>query len=218
MIGQTVPTAYSVSRLFSFRKTKKDLIPKGSYTPSLSSLDGDRKDDEKAYPIKALLIPRVLTAAVNYASLSLVDISYRAIQPLFFSTPIARGGLGLSPPTIGAILSCFGILNGVVSVFFFAKIHDRFGTKNVFVAGVAAALPVFLMFPVLNMIARAQGLSIMVWAGVGVQIVCAIFLNLSYGELTHPKLRFGEFFSTISRIDDVHFRLCLYLHICCITK
>lgn len=125
-----------------------------------------------------------MIAASAYAALSLVDISFRAVQPLFFSTPIESGGLGLPPSTIGTILSCFGILNGILNVFFFAKIHDRWGTKNVFMAGIASSIPVFGTFPILNAIARTQGLSSMVWAGVAVQVVISVLLNLSYGELT----------------------------------
>jgi MFS family permease len=146
-----------------------------------------------------------MTAAMNYASLSLVDISFRAVQPLFFSTPIHLGGLGLPPPTIGTILSCSGILNGPLSIFFFAKIHDRWGTKNVFVAGVASAIPVFATFPILNAMAKTQGLSTMVWVGVAVQVVLSVFLSLSYGELTTSKLRFGEFSIMFTRTELVCF-------------
>lgn len=125
-----------------------------------------------------------MLAAAAYAGLSLVDISFKAIQPLFFSTPIDAGGLGLDPPTIGKVLAFFGILNGLLNVIFFAKIHDRWGTKNVFMAGIGAAIPVFAMFPVLSTIARTQGLSLMLWTGVAVQVVFSVLLNLSYGKLT----------------------------------
>ncbi|KIM84184.1 hypothetical protein PILCRDRAFT_401840 [Piloderma croceum F 1598] len=179
-LKETVPSAYSLSRFIKFRKNEDDLSYKSPYT-SVSTADSHLKDSEQPYSITALLIPRVLTAAVNYASLSLVDISFRAVQPLFFSTPIELGGLGLPPPTIGTILSCYGILNGTLSIFFFAKIHDRWGTKKVFMAGVASAIPVFATFPVLNNMARAQGLSTMVWIGVAVQVVLSVFLSLSYG-------------------------------------
>jgi MFS family permease len=152
------------------------------------------KHNDKPYAITELLIPRVMTAAMNYASLSLVDISFRAVQPVFLSTPIHLGGLGLPPHTIGTILSCYGILNGMLSIFFFAKIHDRWGTKTVFMAGLASAIPVFATFPILSAMAKSQGLSTMVWAGVAVQVVFSIFLSMSYGELTTSKLRFGKFF------------------------
>lgn len=204
LICQTVPSAYSLSRFIKFRKNKDDLSCKSPYT-SVSTADSHLKDSEQPYSITALLIPRVITAAVNYASLSLVDISFRAVQPLFFSTPIERGGLGLPPPTIGTILSCYGILNGTLSIFFFAKIHDRWGTKKVFMAGIASAIPVFATFPILNTMARAQGLSTMVWIGVAVQVVLSIFLSLSYGELTTSMFRFGEFSIICTRTEVVGF-------------
>lgn len=76
----------------------------------------------------------------------------------------------------------FGVLNGVIQIFFFAKIHDRFGTKKVYVVGLASALIVFASFPLINSLAKAdQGHSLFVWAAVGFQIVSSIIINFSYG-------------------------------------
>ena len=136
---------------------------------------------EKPLPLRALLTRRVIIAAGNYASLSLVDISFRAIQPLFLSTPIHLGGLGLPPSTIGNILSIFGVLNGVFQIFFFARINDRWGSKRVFFSGVASGIPVFALFPVINYLARHNGYSTTVWIAVGFQIVISIALSLSFG-------------------------------------
>lgn len=182
-LEETVPSAYSLSRFIGFRKGKDDLSCSSctSSIPSANASEGDMRDNDKPYSIAELLIPRVMTAAMNYASLSLVDISFRAVQPVFLSTPIHLGGLGLPPHTIGTILSCYGILNGMLSIFFFAKIHDRWGTKIVFMAGLASEIPVFATFPILNAIAKSQGLSTMVWVGVAVQVVFSIFLSMSYG-------------------------------------
>jgi len=130
-----------------------------------------------------LLTPRVLIAAGNYASLSLVDIAFRAIQPVFLSTPIDLGGLGLSPSSIGKLLSVFGILNGIFQVFFFAKIHDRWGSKKTFIAGITTAIPAFILFPVANAWAQTQGYSAAVWIAVGLQTISGITLGLSYGAI-----------------------------------
>ena len=124
----------------------------------------------------------MLIAAVNYATLSLVDIAYRAVQPLFFSTPIALGVLGLPPPPIGAILSFFGFMNGIFQVFFFARIHDRWGTKNVFIAGLLSAIPCFALFPFMNLLARSQGVSTTVWVIVALQTLISLGVSLSYGQ------------------------------------
>jgi MFS family permease len=137
---------------------------------------------EKLLPLRALLTRRVIIAAGNYASLSLVDISFRAIQPLFLSTPIHLGGLGLPPSTIGYLMSIFGVLNGVFQVLFFARINDRWGPKRVFFWGIASGIPVFASFPVINYLARHNGYSTTVWIAVGFQIVIPIALSVSYGQ------------------------------------
>ena len=144
---------------------------------------------EKPLPFRALLTRRVIIAAGNYASLSLVDISFRAIQPLFLSTPIHLGGLGLPPSTIGNILSIFGVLNGVFQVFLFARAIDRWGSKRVFSLGIASGIPMFALFPVINYLARHHGYSMTVWMAVGFQIVMSVALCFSYGQC----LYFGLF-------------------------
>ncbi|KAI9060994.1 MFS general substrate transporter [Trametes sanguinea] len=143
------------------------------------SLDVD--DDSRPLPLRRLLVPRVIVAAANYGFLAIVDITLRAIQPVFLSTPVALGGLGLEPQTIGAILSLYGVTNGIVQIFLFGRIHDRFGTKRVYLAGVASMLPVFALFPFINELARLEGLSPTVWALVLGQSLLSIIINFSYG-------------------------------------
>ena len=142
----------------------------------------ERPKTEKPLPLRALLTRKVIIAVGNYASLSLVDISLRAIQPVFLSTPIHLGGLGLPPSTIGNLLAIFGILNGVFQIFFFARINDRWGPKRVFFWGAASGIPVFASFPVINYLARHNGYCTTVWIVVGFQIVISIALSLSFGQ------------------------------------
>ncbi|KDQ59075.1 hypothetical protein JAAARDRAFT_192627 [Jaapia argillacea MUCL 33604] len=187
-LKETVSSPVSMSRLFRFRKSTANLTlqnvvasqdPSATTLPSKTKLPWD--EDEKPLPLLALLNRRVVVAGANYSSLAVVDIAFRSIQPLFFSTPIHLGGLGLPPHKIGMILSVFGTLNGIFQVFFFAKIHDRWGTKNVFIAGLISAVPIFASFPLINYLARAQGLSLSVWIVVGAQVVISVLINLSYG-------------------------------------
>ncbi|KDQ31585.1 hypothetical protein PLEOSDRAFT_1036190, partial [Pleurotus ostreatus PC15] len=138
---------------------------------------------EEILPMRKLLTRRVLIASGNYAILAFVDISFRAIQPLFLSTPIALGGLGLAPSMIGPILSVFGVLNGLMQVSFFASIHDRWGSKRVFTCGILSTLPAFALFPLINHYARTEGLSMLVYFLVWCQIVISIGVSMSYGAI-----------------------------------
>ncbi|KAL4266743.1 MFS transporter superfamily protein [Pleurotus pulmonarius] len=153
----------------SARETREDPRPAGP--------------GEELLPMRKLLTRRVLIASGNYAILAFVDISFRAIQPLFLSTPIALGGLGLAPSMIGPILSVFGVLNGLMQVSFFASIHDRWGSKRVFTAGILSTLPAFALFPLINHYARTEGLSVRVYFLVWCQIVISIGVSMSYGAI-----------------------------------
>jgi ABC-type anion transport system duplicated permease subunit len=172
----------------------------------MALLSGQNDDDdchqgERPLSLRSLLIPRILIAAGNYASLSLVDIAMKAIQPVFLSTPILLGGLGLPPSKIGTLLSVQGFLNGIFSIFFFAKIHDRWGAKMTFIAGVASAIPATVMFPIANAFARSQGYSIAVWIAIGIHIISAILHNLSFGQ--YPFSQSPNFcFLTSRRFDS----------------
>ncbi|KIM36642.1 hypothetical protein M413DRAFT_448986 [Hebeloma cylindrosporum] len=196
-LKETVPSPMPIKEFLGLKTGKAEvatqrpeILGEGVPIPPLSisqakcaqSIDEVPKT-ERPLPLRALLTRRVIIAAGNYASLSLVDISFRAIQPLFFSTPIHLGGLGLPPPTIGNLLSIFGILNGVFQVFFFARINDHWGSKRVFFCGIASGIPVFASFPVINYLARHYGYSTTLWIAVGFQIVISLGLSLSYGAI-----------------------------------
>ena len=183
-----VPLGQLIKAKFSKKSTTRKSVPPtpDSSTTTLEDEDTEepRKQDETPLPLRALLVPRVLIAAGNYATLSLLDIAFRAVQPLFFATPTELGGLGLDPPRIGNILSVYGIANGLFQIFFFADLHDRFGSKAIYSVAMAAGIPVILTFPLLNALAQTQGVNWMVWTLVGVQLALSMVLNLGYCELS----------------------------------
>lgn len=148
---------------------------------------------------------RVLLSVTNYATLSLVDICYRGIQPLFFSTPISSGGLGLAPPSIGKILASFGILNGIFQVTCFARAHALFGIKNLFVGGMCCAVPIFALFPLMNAIARVYGLGLAVYSLVAVQILCALGMSSCFGR--------SQFTLEMERLVDSALTGCIFIYI-----
>ncbi|PFH51111.1 hypothetical protein AMATHDRAFT_59848 [Amanita thiersii Skay4041] len=140
-------------------------------------------NDERPLPLRSLLVPKIILVAGNYALISLVDIAYCSIRPVFLSTPIEDGGLGLSAPQIGNVMSVIGVVNAVIQIFLFAALHDRWGSKKTFMIGVSAALPAFILYPVINFFARSQGFSALVWIVVAFQILFGVTINFAYGAI-----------------------------------
>lgn len=110
-------------------------------------------------PLRSLLIlPAVFISIANYEILAVLDTSLRALLPLFFSTPIYLGGLGLTPSSIGLWLAFFGIVGGGFQALFFAKIVDWIGPKRLFCVSVSCFAPAMIMFPIMSWLVQARGM------------------------------------------------------------
>ncbi|OSC96797.1 MFS general substrate transporter [Trametes coccinea BRFM310] len=134
-------------------------------------------------PLRDVLTPRVRLSIANYAVLALIDIAFFALQPLFLATPIELGGLGLDPPLIGIILGTFGLLNGLFQAVFFARLMNVLGPKHLFQQGLLAFVPLYLLFPVMNLYAKAHGITPVVWGLILLQQVLLVVMDLAFGAI-----------------------------------
>lgn len=166
----------------------KDFRRSGSWQ-STDSVDNEHSStqgkDDASNPIRirSILVPSVIVAAANYATLALMDIAIRSTQLLFLATPVDMGGLGLDPPRIGNLFSVVGIANGIFQIFFFPLLHARLGKKAVYVSSVASGIPIIIAFPVINALARTRGLTTTVWLLVVGQLALGVNMNLAFGAL-----------------------------------
>ncbi|KIK98035.1 hypothetical protein PAXRUDRAFT_824362 [Paxillus rubicundulus Ve08.2h10] len=148
-------------------------IKKTCSLPGSNELDGP-------VPLKSLFVPKVLVPIACYGSLAVLEIAVYALQPLFYSTPIEDGGLGFTPATIGFWMSCLGIANGIIQGFFFARLVSKFGTRTLFRIGQRSYILTFLLFPVIQTIARTSGIVWTVWALLSCQLFLAVIQNMSF--------------------------------------
>ncbi len=190
---QTVPTKPLRKKLVRFASDDTVINPGSS-------------DASTNVPVRELLTKPVLWSVSNYASLALLEIAYRAVQPLFLSTPIELGGLGLTPPTIGAILGSFGVFNGIVQALFFARLVDRFGPKRIFQFGMTMFLPLWVLYPVMSVLAKNQGLTTTVWAVVFFQLALSVLMDMAYGAYLAGLLPF-KLFRVLNKVVRVHLHL-----------
>ncbi|OBZ72442.1 Protein ZINC INDUCED FACILITATOR-LIKE 1 [Grifola frondosa] len=175
-LKETVRSPISIRSLLKLHRGKTDRGTDNQIFKATLS-----EDESGPLPFKALLVHRVILACGNYCMLAIVDSTLRAFQPVFYSTPIHLGGLGLPPHLIGVILSFYGIFNGIMQIFLFRRTHDRFGTKTLYILGISSTLLVFATFPLLNLLAKAEGLTPTVWVAVTLHALLTIPINFSYG-------------------------------------
>jgi hypothetical protein len=138
--------------------------------------------NEDPVPLRELFVFRIMISIANYWALAFLGIAYATLLPLFYSTPIEYGGLGLPPLMIGLCLGCYQLLNGLFQAFFFTTFIRIWGPKRVFMSSMTAFIPIFAMFPVIQLFARQWGLSAFIWVLVGVQLFLGIIMRMSYSE------------------------------------
>lgn len=179
------------------------------------SQDGGEAHPDHAYepvpPLRAILTEPVVLSIASHIWLCFTDIAYRALQPLFYATPIHLGGLGMSPAKIGLFLGGFGILNGVVQGLFFAKIVRRIGLKKLFLTGTLCFIPLFAMFPIISHFVRKWGLSPAVQALAVFQIMINCVTAMCFGRRLLLDVRMSLTLSSplLSRLRvPIHDLLC----------
>ncbi|KAF8608166.1 MFS general substrate transporter [Ceratobasidium sp. AG-I] len=111
--------------------------PSPSTLPSPTDISSTKP---KPPPLRALLTTRVCTTILNYALLSLIDISLVALQPIVLASPISLGGLDLPPSSVGIVLAVQGVVTGVATTFLLPRIQRRFGMQKMYRAGVCLYL------------------------------------------------------------------------------
>ncbi|KAI5118640.1 hypothetical protein M0805_000016 [Coniferiporia weirii] len=155
-LKETNPTGFKVSsllRLNVFSGRSRSRSPTLTSKLDLVPAEGPKPTP----PLRSLLTPPVILSIVTYALLSLLDIAYRALQPVFYSTPRSLGGLGLEPHSIGGALAILGLANGAFQVCCFARMVKRWGVRITYLAGIASAAPIFIIFPMMSAVVRAEG-------------------------------------------------------------
>ena len=159
-------------------------MPKSRYS-SLECCDGpNARLDDKPLPLHKLLTYPVVLSVSNYIAVAFLNICAVSLLPLFLAMPLDIGGLNLSPSVIGYIIGSYGLVDAVFQVFYFSPIVRRWGERVVFITATSAFIPIFLMFPVINFLARGWGQSSFgVWFLIGILVVLWTLTDMAFGML-----------------------------------
>ncbi|KAF8878518.1 major facilitator superfamily domain-containing protein [Infundibulicybe gibba] len=131
--------------------------------------------------LRGLLIYPVLISVSSHAVLAFLDIMLGALMPLFFAMPIEIGGLGFEPSTIGYIMGMYGLGNGIFQASCFAPIVRQFGARSIFIKGIICFIPIYMLFPLMNIIARRSGVNVIIWSIIALMMSLMSFMDMAYG-------------------------------------
>ncbi|KAG1774828.1 major facilitator superfamily domain-containing protein [Suillus placidus] len=155
-----------------------------SATLGISSCESLPRQSMTYTPLRSLFTPTVVVPIANYAMLAFLDVSFRALLPLFFSTPTYLGGLGFTPSSIGSWLAFFGIMDGIFQALFFAKIVDRLGPKRLFCMSVSCFTPIMVMFPIMSwLVSTREGVDHAVTFTLLCQLVLTVVWDMAFGTV-----------------------------------
>jgi hypothetical protein len=127
-------------------------------------------------PLSSLLTPRICITILNYALLSLLDISLVAVQPIVFATSIELGGLGMEPASIGLILALQGLITGAATALLVPRMQRRIGMRRMYRGGVWLYFVQIWLLPAMHYAVRfnvGRGLGVYVLIGVYAVVSCA---------------------------------------------
>lgn len=116
--------------------------------------DSSQTGPSRVVPIRSLLTPRVILAAITDIAFCFFQTSFTALQPLFLGMPISDGGFGLSPVQIGSLLGAYGLIASVIHSFCLGPLVRKFGLRTVLTIACLSFIPMFLLVPLTNHFAK----------------------------------------------------------------
>ncbi|KAG2363838.1 MFS multidrug-resistance DHA1 sub-family [Suillus spraguei] len=189
-------TCFCLKETVSTRAPLLDLI-KGWFSPqsyakpstissdTMASCGGTNPEEisPTPLPLRDVLTPKVLAVTASNGTFILFDIALYSILPIFCATPIELGGLSLDPPRIGAIFAASAFVCYTTQILFYARLHDHFGAYTILMTGLCSGIPIVILFPVTNALARAHGMGWAVWLAIAIQHMLMVILDMSYASM-----------------------------------
>ena len=102
--------------------------------------------------LKAVITAPVIKAVLNYSLLSLCEISFLAILPIYLaSTP-----LSLTPREIGIFMVGMGISSATSQILCTSAVVKRWGAKRMYQVSICAYFPLWMLLPIAVSMASAD--------------------------------------------------------------
>ena len=125
---------------------------------------------------------------LNFAALSFLDMGYGALLPLFYSTSIPLGGVGLDPYRIGLTLGSFGCVNAIVQAKFLGLSIRKFGARKMYILSFPGLFVCASLYPIIRYFAQRFGRvnNVVIFCMI-VQLSFQMLIFSSYGTYLYSR-------------------------------
>ena len=124
---------------------------------SSSSSNSDYESSRHESHASSFLTRELVYIYLNYAALSFLDMGHYVLLPLFYSTSITLGGLGLDPFTIGITFGTSGFINAVIQAKLLGPLIRKYGARKIYIVTVPSLFVCFTLYPILRFLVQLSG-------------------------------------------------------------
>jgi MFS family permease len=125
---------------------------------------------------------------LNYVCLSFLDMGHFVLLPLFYSTSIPSGGLGLDSYKIGITLGGFGFVNAIVQARFLGLLIRKFGARKMYIICFPGLFVCIALYPIMRHLAQHFGrVNNLVIVCMIIQLSFQMSIFASYGIRLYPR-------------------------------
>jgi hypothetical protein len=137
---------------------------------------------QPSLPLRAFATYRIFASAFNYTCFALVDVTFKSLLPVFFTLPLDQGGMGYPIRTTGVYLAVMGVMNALIQLVVFPRLHTLLGPRNLILTANTLSLFMFALCPIEASLANTYGqYHYMVNIALGVQFTLVGLMNMTAG-------------------------------------
>ena len=131
-----------------------EMLDYGSTTDQSSSSSHSELTTTSPENKSALLDRGLIMIYLNDACLAFLDMGHFVLLPLFYSTSIPLGGLGLDPYRIGILLGTSGVFNAIMQARLLGVLIRKFGARKVYITSFPGLTVCVTLYPIMKQLVQ----------------------------------------------------------------
>lgn len=123
----------------------------------------------------------VMMPLLSYALVGMIDSAFGNFQPLFYTSLVSSGGLGIASNLCGLVTCAYCIVMAFFNFFILPRVIKAFSVKGVLIFAITMSFVMIIFFPIMSAVTAVHGVGMITWFLVALQILAYSSFYMSYG-------------------------------------